>query len=81
MSVDAAGTFVGMRAVLPGMRAARSGAIVNVASTAGLLGVPGLAPYVASNHAVVGLTRPRPRRWPSWASGSTRSAPGRPRGG
>lgn len=33
------------------------GAIVSTASTAGLMGWPRLAPYVASKHAVVGLTR------------------------
>ena len=34
-----------------------SGAIVNVASGAGLIGVPGLSPYSASKHGVLGLTR------------------------
>jgi 3alpha(or 20beta)-hydroxysteroid dehydrogenase len=57
MGVNATGVFLGMRCVLPSMRRAGRGAIVNVASTAGVLGVPGLAPYVASKHAVVGLAR------------------------
>ena len=57
MSVNAMGTFLAMRAAIPVMRQAGGGAIVNVASTAGLLGLPGLSPYVASKHAVVGLTR------------------------
>ena len=35
----------------------RSGAIVASASVAGLVGAGGLAPYVASKHAVVGLVR------------------------
>ncbi|MCT6631821.1 SDR family NAD(P)-dependent oxidoreductase, partial [Staphylococcus aureus] len=33
------------------------GAIVNLASVAGHIGFPGLAPYVASKHAVNGLTK------------------------
>jgi NAD(P)-dependent dehydrogenase (short-subunit alcohol dehydrogenase family) len=33
------------------------GAVVNIASTAGLAGAPGMAGYVAAKHAVVGLTR------------------------
>lgn len=57
MRVNATGTFLGMRATLPLLRESGSGAIVNVASTAGVLGLPGLSPYVASKHAVVGLTR------------------------
>jgi NAD(P)-dependent dehydrogenase (short-subunit alcohol dehydrogenase family) len=33
------------------------GAVVNTASVAGLFGGPGMAPYVASKHAVLGLTK------------------------
>ncbi|MDR6868043.1 NAD(P)-dependent dehydrogenase (short-subunit alcohol dehydrogenase family) [Microbacterium resistens] len=35
----------------------RGGAIVNVASTAGIAGAPGMGAYVAAKHGVVGLTR------------------------
>jgi NAD(P)-dependent dehydrogenase (short-subunit alcohol dehydrogenase family) len=41
----------------------RSGAIVNVASVAGLVGVPNAASYVASKHAVVGLTKALAIEW------------------
>lgn len=57
MAVNAGGTFHGMRAALRLMRPAGRGAIVNVASVAGLVGIVGLAPYTASKHAVVGLTK------------------------
>lgn len=45
------------RAFLPGMLQRGAGAIVNVASTGGLFGVPNLAAYNASKGAVVNLTR------------------------
>ena len=43
------------RAFLPGMIERGSGHLVHVASAAGLLGVPGMAVYSATKHAVVGL--------------------------
>jgi NAD(P)-dependent dehydrogenase (short-subunit alcohol dehydrogenase family) len=50
-----------LRAELPHMQEGKDGrnggSIVNVASLAGLLGVPYDVPYVASKHAVVGMTR------------------------
>lgn len=45
-----------IRAVLPGMRARRSGHIVNVSSIGGVLGVPGLGYYNATKFAVEGLS-------------------------
>ncbi|WP_026927366.1 SDR family NAD(P)-dependent oxidoreductase [Granulicoccus phenolivorans] len=55
LRVTLRGTLVAMHhelAVLPD-----GGSIVNVASTAGVAGAPGMAAYVAAKHAVVGLTR------------------------
>lgn len=57
MAVNLDGVFFSMRAELPAMVEAGRGAIVNVASGAGLVGFAGLPAYVASKHGVVGLTR------------------------
>jgi NAD(P)-dependent dehydrogenase (short-subunit alcohol dehydrogenase family) len=57
MAVNVRGVFLGLRYVLPAMIAQGSGAVVNTASVAGLVGTPGMAPYVASKHAVIGLTK------------------------
>lgn len=55
---NAAGVFRSMRAELKQMVAqGRGGAIVNVGSIAGLTGLSGNPAYVASKHAVTGLTR------------------------
>lgn len=57
MAVNVEGVFLGLRHVMPAMLAAGAGAIVNTSSVAGLGGAPGMAGYVASKHAVLGLTR------------------------
>ena len=51
------GTFLPMKYELELMRRQGFGAIVNIGSDAGLLGVPGHSGYVASKHAGIGLTR------------------------
>lgn len=57
MAVNATGTFLMTRAVLPHMIGRRQGVIINTASAAGLRGgAAGLA-YTASKHAVIGITR------------------------
>jgi NAD(P)-dependent dehydrogenase (short-subunit alcohol dehydrogenase family) len=51
------GAFLGMKFEIPAMLAAGGGAIVNMSSTAGLQGAPGMAPYSAAKHGVVALTK------------------------
>src|SRR5438270_5207912 len=57
VDVDLNGPWRCAKAVLPDMMAKRSGAIVNVASTAGLVAFPFFANYVAAKHGLIGLTR------------------------
>lgn len=58
-AINTRGLFVGSREAARSMNASgRGGVIVNIASKAALGGVaPGLAAYVASKHAVLGITR------------------------
>jgi 3alpha(or 20beta)-hydroxysteroid dehydrogenase len=56
-AVNLDGVLLGMRAVVPAMRAAGGGSIVNISSIDGLVGVAGMASYVASKFGVTGLTR------------------------
>ena len=57
LSVNVTGVFLGLRQVLQVMIRQGSGRIVNTASVGGLVAAPGMAAYVASKHAVLGLTR------------------------
>jgi len=51
------GTFYCTHAALPDMLEARWGRIVNMASTAGLIGYAYVSAYCAAKHALIGLTR------------------------
>jgi NAD(P)-dependent dehydrogenase (short-subunit alcohol dehydrogenase family) len=51
------GTWLCMRAEIQQMLAQGGGAIVNTSSTAGFSASPGMSPYVAAKHGVLGLTR------------------------
>ncbi len=57
MDVNLRGTFLCLKAEIGAMLKTGGGSIVNLASVAGLIGFPGLAPHVASKHAVNGLTK------------------------
>jgi NAD(P)-dependent dehydrogenase (short-subunit alcohol dehydrogenase family) len=57
LAVNLTGAFLGMRAVIPHMRGAGGGAIVNVSSTWADVGFEGFAAYHASKGGLVSLTR------------------------
>ncbi|MCB0346691.1 MAG: SDR family oxidoreductase [Bdellovibrionales bacterium] len=57
IEVNLRSVFLCIQQVLPDMSTARSGRIINIASTAGLTGYPYVAAYCAAKHGVVGLTR------------------------
>lgn len=57
IGVNQVGTFLGMRAVIPALKTAGGGAIVNISSTAGLTGMAGTTAYAASKWAVRGMTK------------------------
>jgi NAD(P)-dependent dehydrogenase (short-subunit alcohol dehydrogenase family) len=57
MSVNLRGVMLGCKHVVPAMRVARSGSIVNTASVSGLTGTDSNAAYGASKAAIVNLTR------------------------
>lgn len=55
--VNLGGVMIGMQAVLPHMAERKYGRIINIASIAGEVGLPGYAEYSASKAGVIGLTR------------------------
>jgi NAD(P)-dependent dehydrogenase (short-subunit alcohol dehydrogenase family) len=57
MAVNADGPFFTSKHAIPHLLAGGGGAIVNVASAAGVVGSPFAFPYTAAKHALVGLTR------------------------
>lgn len=57
IAINLRGTFLCLQAEIRQMLTSGGGAIVNLASVAGLIGFAGLSPYVASKHGVNGLTK------------------------
>ena len=57
MAVNVKGVWLCAKAVVPDMRARGAGKIINVSSSSVYTGTAGLAHYVASKAAVIGLTR------------------------
>lgn len=55
--VNQRGAFYGMRAVLPALRQAGGGCILNISSTSGLRAVPGMWAYGSSKWAIRGMSR------------------------
>ncbi|MES3162110.1 MAG: SDR family oxidoreductase [Halorubrum sp.] len=62
LDVNLRGAFRTTRAAAPYLRDA-GGCVVNVASVAGLVGLPKQHPYVASKHGLVGLTKSAALDW------------------
>ena len=57
IAVNLTGTFNCTRVALRAIAESKAGRIINVASTAGLVGYPYVAAYCAAKHGVIGLTR------------------------
>lgn len=57
VAVNLKGTYLGLKDVLPVMLGQKSGSIINASSILCLSGAPAFSAYVASKHAVLGLTR------------------------
>lgn len=57
MAVNVRGVFLGLKYVLPVMKEQRSGVVINTGSTGSHVGSAGVCAYVASKHAILGLTR------------------------
>ena len=57
MCVNVRGVWLGLKYVMPVMRERGGGSIVITSSGAGIQGSPGMSPYSASKHAVIGLMR------------------------
>ncbi|MDE0582984.1 SDR family oxidoreductase [Planococcus sp. A6] len=57
MDINVTGVFLGLKHVIQQMEKQGFGSIINTASNAAYIGSPGMPGYIASKHAVVGLTK------------------------
>jgi len=57
MDLDLKASFTCARAVLPGMKQAKGGSIINMASVHSFQIIPSTFPYPVAKHALIGLTR------------------------
>ncbi|CUH75183.1 short chain dehydrogenase [Tropicibacter naphthalenivorans] len=57
IDVNLNGVFYGMRFAIPAMKEAGGGAIVNIASVLGSVGIANSSAYVTTKHGLLGLTK------------------------
>src|SRR5438552_18928866 len=57
MDINVKGVWLSMKYEIPAMLETGGGSIVNTSSSLGVVGMPGVEIYVASKHAVIGLTK------------------------
>lgn len=57
MDVNMVSVFFGMKTIVPSMKRANSGSIVNISSAAGIVGIPYAVHYVGAKFAVRGMTK------------------------
>jgi NAD(P)-dependent dehydrogenase (short-subunit alcohol dehydrogenase family) len=57
MAVNVKGVFLGLKSAFPALAARGGGSVVITSSVAGVKGAAGIAPYVTSKHAVIGMMR------------------------
>lgn len=57
IDINLVGVFLGMKHTAPSMKRAGGGAIINISSTAGMMGYANISAYVASKWAVRGITK------------------------
>jgi NAD(P)-dependent dehydrogenase (short-subunit alcohol dehydrogenase family) len=76
IDINLMGVFYGLRYVLPVMQQQQYGRIVNVASVGGIRGVMNQMPYVASKHAVSGMTKNAALEYGRYGINTNAIAPG-----
>jgi NAD(P)-dependent dehydrogenase (short-subunit alcohol dehydrogenase family) len=57
MAINVKGVWLSMKYEIPAMLKTGGGSIVNTSSALGVIAMPGIEIYVASKHAVIGLTK------------------------
>jgi NAD(P)-dependent dehydrogenase (short-subunit alcohol dehydrogenase family) len=57
MAINVKGPFLGLKAAIPALEKRGGGSVIITSSVAGITGAAGMAPYVTSKHAVIGLMK------------------------